>query len=74
MTRILFATYGLPHARSNGGEVCSMNFIEGLRACGAEVDVAGYTRAGDYEIDAPGTYSAGPWPIEVDQAGTGVGK
>ncbi len=44
--RILFLTTVLPHGMTTGGEICSMNFIDALRATGCDVDVVGYERAG----------------------------
>ncbi|WP_102960003.1 WecB/TagA/CpsF family glycosyltransferase [Mangrovicella endophytica] len=46
---ILFLSTVQPLARRSGGEICSMNFIEALKAAGADVEVLAYDRAGSKE-------------------------
>lgn len=67
--RLLFATTGIPFARRNGGEIASMNFIDGLAALGHEVVTVGYKRA---DTALPKGYlveCAGSLPIEISDAG-----
>ncbi|WP_019998431.1 WecB/TagA/CpsF family glycosyltransferase [Aureimonas ureilytica] len=62
--RVLVLSTVLPHGRSTGGEIASMNFIEGLRATGCEVDILAYRREGDDREPPPGFLSPRDWPIE----------
>ena len=68
--RIVFATTVLPDERANGGEICSQEFIDVLRDNGADVRVVGYERVGRGPLQSdPSVYSAGPWFIEMADAG-----
>ncbi|WP_454762121.1 glycosyltransferase [Caulobacter segnis] len=67
--RCLFVTTLLPHRNSSGAEVATQNFLQGVRATGAEADVLGYRRPGDSEPLPLGALSAGAWPIETKDAG-----
>jgi hypothetical protein len=68
--RIGFATTVLPDERANGGEICSQEFIDVLRDNGADVRVVGYERVGRGPLKSdPTVYSAGPWFIEMADAG-----
>ncbi|ALN73037.1 WecB/TagA/CpsF family glycosyltransferase [Aureimonas sp. AU20] len=62
--RVLFLTTVLPHGRTTGGEIASMNFIDGLKAAGCEVEVVGYHRQGQDTNPPPGFLSPCDWPIE----------
>jgi hypothetical protein len=42
---ILFATTGLPHLQTTGGEIASQAFIEAMRCGGHDVNVFGFMRA-----------------------------
>lgn len=68
--RCLFVTTLLPHRNSSGAEVATQNFLQGVRATGAEAEVLGYRRPGDCEELPAGVISAGTWPIETKDAGT----
>lgn len=61
---VLFLTTVLPHGRRTGGEIASMNFIEGLEACGCEVEVVGYRRESETGELPLGFLSPRDWPIE----------
>jgi glycosyltransferase involved in cell wall biosynthesis len=67
--RIILATTSLPQGRRNGGEIATMNFIDGLEALGHEVHVVGYARSGTDVPAGPRLHSAGPWRIELAEAG-----
>lgn len=67
--RIVYATTGLPQHRQNGGEIASMNVVEALEALGHKVEVVGYARLGTEAPVGPNIHSAGPWPIEMAEAG-----
>ena len=68
--RVVFATTVLPDERANGGEICSQEFIDVLRDNGADVRVVGYERVGRGPLQSdPSVYSAGPWFIEMADAG-----
>ena len=68
--RIVFATTVLPDERANGGEICSQEFIDVLRDNGADIRVVGYERVGRGALKPdPSIYSAGPWFIEMADAG-----
>ena len=68
--RVIFATTVLPDERANGGEICSQDFIDVLRDSGADLRVVGYERVGRGPLDPdPSIYSAGPWWIEMADAG-----
>ena len=68
--RIVFATTVLPDERANGGEICSQEFIDVLRVNGADIRVVGYERVGRGPLQPkPSVYSAGPWFIEMADAG-----
>ena len=68
--RIVFATTVLPDERANGGEICSQEFIDVLRDNGADIRVVGYERVGLGALKPdPSIYSAGPWFIEMADAG-----
>ena len=62
--RVLFLTTVLPHERTTGGEIATMNFIDGLKASGCEVDVVAYRREGQAGDLPPGFHSPLDWPIE----------
>lgn len=62
--RLLFISTVLPHRRRTGGEICSMNYIEGLQAAGFEVDVVAYQRLGDREPVPPGFFAPRELMIE----------
>ena len=68
--RVVFATTVLPDERANGGEICSQEFIDVLRDNGADIRVVGYERVGRGPLQPdPSVYSAGPWFIEMADAG-----
>ncbi|TPW27106.1 glycosyltransferase [Martelella alba] len=67
--KIVYATNGLPQEKLNGGEIASMNFIDALASAGHDVHVVGYQRIDRPAIEGERIYSAGPWPIEMSDAG-----
>ncbi|WP_062235590.1 WecB/TagA/CpsF family glycosyltransferase [Aureimonas sp. N4] len=62
--RVLFLTTVMPHERMTGGEIASMNFIDGLKASGCEVEVIAYRREGQADDLPVGFLSPVDWPIE----------
>ena len=62
--RVLFLTTVMPHERMTGGEIASMNFIDGLKASGCEVEVIAYRREGQEDELPVGFLSPVDWPIE----------
>lgn len=64
----LILTTSLPHLKSTGAELASMNFIEGLTSVGVQCDVLGYLRHGDDPPVNPQFFNARNWHIEIERA------
>lgn len=66
---MLFLTTLLPGMRRTGSEVASQAFADALRACGHDVTLLAYRRAGTDPPLSPGDVAVADRPIETSAAG-----
>lgn len=72
--KILIASTTLPHAQSQGSEICTMNFFKACVRSGAETHLLGYLEPDGSAPNIKNLHSAGRWPTELNKAkGKAVG-
>ncbi len=70
MPRVLYLTTVYPGHRKTGGDVCSQDYIDGLKRSGVEVDVVCFLRPGDAAPQEPSVHVAAVRAIESAQSGS----